>query len=341
MIIGIDDSGNFESDSKSLYAAIFIRPKKYDKIVEVFSSWESDLPAIAKENGEVKGRLLSSDQLAEFTDRVLINNGYGAIKLGVFMIDIDEHNSSSLIGQRELNLGQIKAGVDKHYRGKGDEYREIAHQYSQMAAWLNAKSVKTLYKIELLGITIVKSLNLSILTSVYKGYDKELGKLTMSIDEGIVGRKSVEMYWRDLLRNQFWNLTSTVEPIIHLTTWRANHPFVKRFDQYPGSTESLSQFNRTEIDKVFNFYDSKDKPEVRIADIVASTYFRFFVQREDGLKTVMDKMVSQVIIGRPFTLIRMMNSRHPNAKNPFEDRIDGMTIDDLKVKYEGDRQGSN
>lgn len=334
MIIGIDDSGNFESDSKSLYAAIFIRPKKYDKIVEVFSSWESDLPAIAKENGEVKGRLLSSDQLAEFTDRVLINNGYGAIKLGVFMIDIDEHNSSSLIGQRELNLGQIKAGVDKHYRGKGDEYREIAHQYSQMAAWLNAKSVKTLYKIELLGITIVKSLNLSILTSVYKGYDKELGKLTMSIDEGIVGRKSVEMYWRDLLRNQFWNLTSTVEPIIHLTTWRANHPFVKRFDQYPGSTESLSQFNRTEIDKVFNFYDSKDKPEVRIADIVASTYFRFFVQGESGLKSVVDKMASQVIIGKPFTLIRIAKGTHPDAKNPYEDTIDGITMDDLKAKYE-------
>lgn len=58
MIIGIDDSGDFESDSRSLYAAIFIRPKKYDKIVEVFSSWEEALPASAKENGEVKGRLL-------------------------------------------------------------------------------------------------------------------------------------------------------------------------------------------------------------------------------------------------------------------------------------------
>lgn len=334
MIIGIDDSGNFETDPKSLYAAIFIRPKKYDKIVEVFSSWEEALPASVKESGEVKGRLLSNNQLAEFTDKVLINNSYGAIKLGVFMIDIDEHNSSSLIGQRELNLGQIKAGVDKHYRGKGGEYKEITHQYSQMAAWLNAKSVKTLYKIQLLGIAIVKSFNLAILTSVNKGYDKELGSLTMSIDEGIVGRKSVEMYWRDLLRNQFWNLTSTVEPIIYLTTWRANHPFVKRFDQYPGSTEALSQFNRTEIDKVFNFYDSKDKPEVRIADIVASTYFRFFVQGESGLKSVVDKMASQVIIGKPFTLIRIAKGTHPDAKNPFEDKIDGLTMDDLKAKYE-------
>lgn len=341
MIIGIDDSGNFETDSRSLYAAVFIRPKRYNRIIEVFSSWEESLPASVREGGEVKGRLLSSDQLAEFTDRVLINNGYGAIKLGAFMIDIDEHNSSSLIGQRELNLGQIKAGVDKHYRGKGGEYKEIAHQYSQMAAWLNAKSVKTLYKIQLLGITIVKSFNLAILTSVDKGYDKELGRLTMSIDEGIVGRKSVEMYWRDLLRNQFWNLTSTVDPIIYLTTWRANHPFVKRFDQYPGSTEALSQFNRTEIDKVFNFYDSKDKPEVRIADIVASTYFRFFVQGEGDLKSVIDSMVSQVIVGEPFTLIRIMNSRHPNAKNPFEDKIGGITMDDLKAKYENYGQYSD
>lgn len=334
MIIGIDDSGNFESDSKSLYAAIFIRPKKYDKIVKVFTSWEEGLPTSVKEDGEVKGRLLSKDQLVEFSDKVLINNGCGAIKLGVFMIDIDKHNSSSLIGQRQLNLTQIKEGVDEHYRGKGDEYKEITHQYNQMSTWLNAKSIKTLYKIQLLGITIVKSFNLAILISVNKGYDKELGSLTMSIDEGIVGRKSVEMYWRDLLRNQFWNLTSTVEPMIYLTTWRANHPFVKRFDQYPGSTEALSQFNRSEIDKVFNFYDSKDKPEIRIADIVASTYFRFFVQDEKSLEVAVDRMVSQVIIGKPFTLIRMMNERHPSAKNPFEDKIDGLTMDDLKAKYE-------
>lgn len=341
MIIGIDDSGDFETDPKSLYAAVFIRPKKYDRIIKTFTSWEDGLPASVKEGGEVKGWLLSIDQLAEFTDRVLINNGYGAIKLGVFMIDVDEHNSSSLLGQRELNLTQIKEGVDKNYRNNGDEYRKIIHQYSQMSAWLNAKSVKTLYKIELLGIAIVKSFNLAIIVSVDKRFDKELGKLTMSIDEGIVGRKSVEMYWRDLLRNQFWSLTSTVEPIIQLTTWRANHPYVKRFDQYPGSTESLSQFNRSEIDKVFNFYNSNDKPEIRIADIVASTYFRYFVQGEKNLKVVIDRMVSQVIVGKPFTLIRMAKGRHPYAKNPYEDEIEGVTIDDLRAKYENDRQGSN
>jgi hypothetical protein len=40
MIIGIDDSGDFESTEVGLYAAVLIRPKKQAKIEKIFLDWE-------------------------------------------------------------------------------------------------------------------------------------------------------------------------------------------------------------------------------------------------------------------------------------------------------------
>ena len=148
-----------------------------------------------------------------------------------------------------------------------------------MSNWLESKSLKTLYKIQHLGIAIVKSFNLAIITSALRGFDKELGKLEINIDQGITGRPSVERYWKDTMRTIFWNLTSSIEPIIHITEWRSDHPFIKRFYKYPESTESMSVFTQ-EIRSVFNFFDSKERIEIRIADIVANVYFRKYVKKE-------------------------------------------------------------
>lgn len=74
MIVGIDDSGNFDTDPMSFYAAIFIRLRRYLKIQKVFLECEAQLPETVKENGEVKGKLLSESQIIEFAYKILINN---------------------------------------------------------------------------------------------------------------------------------------------------------------------------------------------------------------------------------------------------------------------------
>lgn len=51
MIIGIDDSGNFETDDLSFFAAALIRPTKYKKIERVFIEWEAQLPDSVRRNG--------------------------------------------------------------------------------------------------------------------------------------------------------------------------------------------------------------------------------------------------------------------------------------------------
>lgn len=332
MIIGIDDSGNFQNDKMSFYAAAFIRPKKYEKIKKVFLKWEAGLPESAKSNGEVKGHLLTDTQLADFADRILTNNGHGAIKAQAFGIEINKQNTASLEAQRTLNLKQIREQTKKVYRDEGPEYTQIATFYEQMAAWLQSKSIKTLYKLQLLSIAIVKSLNLAIITSSLRGFDKELGKLEINIDQGITGRPSVEQYWKDIMRTAFWNLTSTIEPIIHLTEWRSNHPFIKRFYKYPESPESMSVFTQ-EIRGVFNFFDSEVRYEIRIADIVANAYFRKYVLDEELEKSFNLIASRRVRFDAPYVLVKLGKMPNPNPVNPYTDRIGGVTADELEEKY--------
>lgn len=332
MIIGIDDSGNFDSDDISFYAAVLIRPKCFLKIQQVFLTWEAQLPETTKENGEVKGRLLSKEQLAEFADKILINNGYGMIKAQAFGIEVDDANTASLEAQRTLNVAQMRQQAKEVYRDQGKEYTQIASFYEQMSNWLESKSLKTLYKIELLGIAIVKSFNLAIITSTLRGFDKELGRLEINIDQGITGRPSVERYWKDTMRTIFWNLTSSIEPIVHITEWRSNHPFIKRFYKYPKNTESMSVFT-SEIRDVFNFFDSKERIEIRIADIVANAYFRKYSKKEQ-LGEAFELIASRRIrFDAPFVMIRLSGMQNPNPINPYTDRVGGVTAKELEEKY--------
>lgn len=332
MIIGIDDSGDFTKDDWSLYASIFIRPKRYQKIKKKFEEWEEKLPESVKENGEVKGKLLSEAQLIDFADKILMNNGYGAIKVQVFGIQINESNTKALKNQQKLNVDQMRTQAKEVYRNKGKKYNQIASFYEQMADWLGSKSPKTLFKLELLGITIVKSLNLAIMTSTNRNFDKELGMLEINIDEGITGRKSVDRYFKDTMRTIFWNLTSQVEPLIMISEWRPNHPFLKKFIKYPESRHRIGSFKHS-IRNVFQFHDSKQKYEIRIADIVASAYFRWYVKKEP-LDDAIEAIASQLVLYRmPFIKVALSNRKNPDPVNPYTDRIDGVTATELEERY--------
>jgi hypothetical protein len=115
-----------------------------------------------------------------------------------------------------------------------------------------------------------------------------------------------------------------------MTHWKPSHPYLKRFTTHPESKEKLFKVNRQEIEKVFNFEDSKDKPEIRMADIVASSFFRYYCKNEKNISGAVDKMKRQFVLRTgDYTLIKLMNSVNPNAKNPYRDKIDGVSIDDF------------
>jgi hypothetical protein len=331
MIIGIDDSGNFQSDKLSMFAAIFIRPKKAKNIKKAFEKWERTLPKECSVNGEVKGWLLTDNQLQYFVEHIMSDNGYCQIKHQVFAIAPDNDTNNKLEKQRAKNVTQYRDGAVES-RKKGKKYFTVAGEYEQTADWLASKSMKTLLKIELLGMTIFKSFNLAIITSVLRGYDKELGKLTIKIDEGLVDRPSSKAYWRDIMRSTFWQLSRHNGGVIHISEWRANHPFLKRFYKHPQSTESLAMFTG-EIRECMDFYDSRDHFEIRIADIVASTYFRHFVSEENLSSTMRTLQTTRVEFGKSYTLLKMSDNDDPNPLNPYTDKVDGVTMAEIESRY--------
>lgn len=327
MYVGVDDSGSFEHENYGMFVAAYIRPRKRERIEKLFLEWEAGLPSRCKVSNEVKGYLLSDSQICFFAKNILQGNSIFPIMHHVFATPTKGVNRKTIEKQRQVNVQQIIHEVEK-FRLKGDDYKDIANDYSGMAVWLKKKSLKSLLKIELLGFTIVNSINDSILWSVNKKFDRELKDLTIKIDNSFIGKKDNMIYWRDLMRMIVWNLTYSVIPIIHLDRWTHHHPFIKRFSQYPKSRSKLAVFTK-EIRKCMNFYDSKEHFEIRIADIIASTYFRHYVQGEH-LQAIMDLRVTNLNRPlRPFSIVALYDSGK-RAPNPYTDKVYGDSLADIK-----------
>ena len=100
------------------------------------------------------------------------------------------------------------------------------------------------------------------------------------------------------------------------------------------SAEALAQLT-DEMRNVFQFYDSKIKYEIRIADIIASAYFRRFVKNEISLSDAIQMIGSQRVIknNQQFTLDGFVDVKNPNSRNSYTNKIDGVTMDELRSKY--------
>ena len=329
MIIGIDDSGSFEKEELGMFAAVYIRPKKRDKLERIFLDWESSLPDSCKDKGEVKGRLLSPEQVRDFADRILRKNNIYPIKFHVFATPTRGFNVKMIIGQRDKNIRQYEAAI-ADYRKDGEEYENIANEYTKLVQWLRKRSIKTLLKIELLGNTIFKAINDSITWSAVKDFDRELGKLDIKIDKAFIDKPEHMTYWLDIMRNMVWNLSYHGGGIIHLNTWNSHHPFIKRFNADPKSRSRLSRAT-PEFKKSWNFYDSKDHFEIRLEDIVANAYFRRFVLNEEALEdAIIELQKSNVNKPNTFTIVALQGESPTGTPNPYTDTVFGEQLNERK-----------
>lgn len=330
MIVGIDDSGSFKDEDMGLFAAVYIRPKKYEKLKKIFESWENDLPDKCKKDGEVKGWLLSDEQLAHFAENILLNNNVHGTKHHVFATPLVDFNIETIEYQRKRNVGQLLEGAEQ-YRKDGKKYYEIAQFYEDMSKWLSKRSLKTLLKIELLASTIFGSINDSIIWSVNKGFDRELGQLTIRMDKGFIEKPIHMNYWLDTMRTALWHLSYHGGGFIHLDTWTSNHPYVKRFNKFPKSRENLAVFTN-EIRNCMNFYDSKEYLEIRMADIIASSYFRHYVKKEK-LDSMDIFKKTRLYPSKTYTIVAVQPTK-VETPNPYLDEIGGTSLKDLESKAE-------
>ncbi len=328
MIVGIDDSGSFKDEHMGMFAAVYVRPKKYDKLKSVFEKWESDLPEECKKDGEVKGWLLNDEQLMYFAENILLNNNVHGTKHHVFATPLIDFNVETVKNQRTKNVRQLLEGADQ-YRKDGKEYYEIAQFYVDMSKWLSKRSLKTLLKIELLASTIFGAINDSIIWSVNKGFDRELGELTIRMDKGFIEKPIHMRYWLDTMRTALWHLSYHGGGFIHLDTWKSNHPYIKRFNKYPKSRENLAVFTN-EIRNCMNFYDSKEYFEIRMADIVANAYFRHYVKKED-LKCINIFKKTRLYPSKTYTIVAVQPTE-VETPNPYTDSIGGTSLKDIQSR---------
>jgi hypothetical protein len=110
----------------------------------------------------------------------------------------------------------------------------------------------------------LKSLNQSIVESVVGGFDRELGELRWSIDLGFLKDRSTS-FWKELLRSGLIQVSQR-EPIIQITDWPSDHPFLVQFvSEGRGKYTKLKPEFRKRID----FYDSSESIDIQMADIIA------------------------------------------------------------------------
>lgn len=90
-----------------------------------------------------------------------------------------------------------------------------------------------------------------------------------------------------------------------------------------------------EMRHLSQFYDSRDRYEIRIADIVASAYYRKYIKKEAIDEAIRLIARQRIEFGQPYIKIGLSNTENPNPINPYIDRVNGITADEIKKKYEG------
>lgn len=314
MIVGIDESGDFDTDRLGFFVSAFIRPKKHQKIGQLFHAWEASLPSAVKSSGgEVKGYLLNNNQLMDFAHTILQNNFYG-IRYCAYAISTLPENKKNVIRQRDRNVEQYEQAIID-YRKQGKDYYIIADQYTELKKWLEKRSTKTLLKIELLGIALVDSFNWAIIHSTLRNFSFELASLQFKIDKSFIGKPDNLWFWKDIVRSQLWHLSYTNQHIIHLLTWNSHHPFVKKFYEPEKSAGAKGVFTPA-FKNSFDFYDSKDNFEVRIADIIASAIFRRDVKDEE--LPAVEEIMKANLHKRPYSIFSLTDE-HISVPNPYTD----------------------
>lgn len=273
MLLCIDETGAFQPSGNnfSFFVSTQIRQRRslYKQKISDFLRWERSLPRNLKDHkGEFKSRALSDRQLLRFVQQVVCPNPPLLITpVGVRASDNPPH----IITKHQHSQWQ---GIRKGYEWYRDNDRpQQANTYEEFSFWFKKLSYTQFMKIGVLGECIVHSIINAIGHSVTGRYDNELPRMRFIIDRDIVNNPRANIFWHELMRNQLYN-TSKRHPIPLLNTWRKkSHPFLQHFTRAGELDFNELFWNQLAFDV------SHRHPELRMADIVAGIFGRYFNRR--------------------------------------------------------------
>ncbi len=281
MLIAIDESGSFgfNADRTNLFVAVCLR--RHGKLLErkriQFLDWEGNLPRRLKDpKGEFKGSALTDAHLCDFAAHIY---QIAAVpRVTTVALRQAKHPRPIIAKHRHVTLVGIREGV-KGYRALGRP--ELARTFDEMGNWFQNLDDSIFLKLILLGQCIVKSLTNSVGHAISGGYESELTDLEFVIDRDFVREPRHLIFWREILRNQLYDITQK-NPLLIASEWRSKgHPFLDKFTR-EGKLDLNDLFT-----KQLSFARSHQRVELRIADMTAAIVSRYLEQNPITLDRIL------------------------------------------------------
>ena len=301
MVIGIDEVGNFASDSDKFHFFIAIKIDQndngYERKKQQFQKWFDTIPADKKnKNGEVKGTDLTEDELFRFADTVIAAD---PIVRAVQVRIVPKETPTDLVTTfKEIEIKRLE-NLIALYKEKNKPI--LAEEYQKLVYWYKNRNYEQFLKILILNNAICHSLEqtigASILLELLCKDEKNLLNIKLKIDRDFINAQEPKTFWGDFLRNTFKRFTDKY-PIPVLDEWEKNgHPFLEKY----GTTDGKLDFKEILRDNT-QFLHSHEHFEIQMADITGTIYHRY--QNKNTCKPAYDKIVER-LSGKKHKIIQL------------------------------------
>lgn len=275
MIVGIDEVGNFDpnSDQYNYFVSALIdqNERKYAIKKSQFNLWESKIPKENKDKkGEVKGQLLSNNQLEEFYNEVL--KPKPNLLYSVVRIKPNENTTETIEKHQQREVEDIEQVLEQYKTNPKGNWK---NWYERILAWYKNRKYAHLLKMKslqhLLGLTFNYGIGWAQLTYILdKKDDTNIKNFSFKIDKDFIRADNVKIMWNELLR-QFWQEFSKHDklPLVDFGLKEEN-PVKKEY----GFDDRHSNLKKVVRDRT-NFLNSEEHFEIRIADILGTIIHRY------------------------------------------------------------------
>jgi hypothetical protein len=273
MIIAIDEAGDFYRNSTltNIFIAIHIRSSEIIQhaIYKRLHKWEqAQDQCVRNKKGEIKSKNLDDRALYTIAKRIFRSRN----TIGITAVGFKAKENPEMIVKQQIqqSIGSVERVITEY---KKDGRTELANDYMKFAKWTKRLSYEQYAKAITLVDSIYNSLYNAVWYSACKHIDNDLVNLEWKIDETFIKQKTSKKFWLEILRNMLRDLSSR-EPLPILQSWiNKMHPFLRKY--MIKENDHFRIAGKLFIDNI-NFYSSELHDEIRIADLVATIYHRYY-----------------------------------------------------------------
>lgn len=294
MHIYIDESGIFRKPADkdnvaSCLAALVIPSSTKVKLINEYLEISAEWP---REKGEIKGRLLDEDQIAEIA---ALLQRYDAL-LEINAIDLGLHTEQE-ITEFKNNTANIMFGWAKQDHPLRERFTQIAEAYQRTSNQLFIEAF--------LMLTLVPRVILHSVNYYARRIPKELTSFHWIVDAKDITPTEFDKAWADVIFPSI-EFQSKKEPFYKIEGGDYTYfdKFLNTDDEVleriqPGTGMPKDEIAGLELKELlgrsFKFQDSKDKPGLQLVDIVANAIQRAFNGRlrQEGWEGIGSLMIGR------------------------------------------------